>query len=818
MAWVEFLLHDFRFALRTLRKSPGFTAVAIFTLAVGIGANTAIFSVIEAVLLRPLPYKDPQRLVLLTDSQDSQSGAFLFGEIEAFKSQNHSFEDIASYYRNSGFSRVTLTSRGEPESVQGAFVSANFFPLMGVRPALGRVFTSEEEAQRARVVVLSYGLWRRRFGGSRDAIGKLIQIDAVDSEIVGVMPATFQFPARDQQFWAPLTTNRYWNDPALSARIGFGHTRYFYERGQAIGRLSRGVTLAQAQTEVDAVFRRSEPDFGNDRMPGITIAPLRVTLSGNTRLTLILLFCAVSFVLLISCSNVANLLLARGATREREMAVRAALGAGRGRLSRQLLAESSILGMFGGGVGLLLASLGMHLLVAIAPADIPRLEQTAIDRGTVAFTFTISLLSAIFFGLVPAWKATRSDAGDVLRGARSGGPSLTRTRAALVIAEIALAVVLLAGAGLLIRSLFAVELLDPGFEPDRVLTMNVSLPSGTSESRNVFYDAVLDRVRSLPGVQAAGAVDALFELGGVGNLGLRAIEGRAPEPIDRWTPLSWVSIRGDYFQAMATSLLRGRYFVPEDGPKSPLVGIIDESMARRYWPGQDPLGKRFKGQDPRGSNDDWVTVVGVVRDMRRGGLEKNPTPHVFEPYAQALDGDRTVDLVVRTAGYSSATAASLRETVRELSGTAIVSNVSTMEQQLADQLSPRRFQTSLLGLFSGIAMLLAGVGVFGVMHYSVAQRVHEIAIRAALGAQRQDVLRLVLGQAVRLAFWGIVVGIFLALGLTRFIASLLFGVGPTDPFTFVAVPLLLALVTLLASYVPARRAMRVDPMVALRYE
>jgi putative ABC transport system permease protein len=819
MAWIEFLLHDFQFALRTLRKSPGFTAVAVFTLAVGIGANTAIFSVIDAVLLRPLPYNDPKRLVLLMDSQDPQSGAFLAEDIEAFKSQSRSFEDIASYYRNSGFSRVTLTIGGEPESVQGAFVSANFFPLMGVGPSLGRAFTSGEEAQRARVVVLSYGFWRRRFGGSQDAIGKLIQIDGVDSEIVGVMPATFQFPARDQQFWAPLTTNRYWDDPAITASIESGHTRYFYERWQAIGRLSSNVTLSQAQTEVDAVFRRSEPDFGNDRMPGITLAPLRVTLSGNTRLALIVLFCAVSFVLLISCSNVANLAFARGATREREMAVRTALGAGRGRLSRQLLTESAVLSMFGGGIGLLLASLGTHLLVAIAPADIPRLEQAGVDGGTVAFTLTISLLASGIFGFLPALKASRSDPSDALRtGVRSGGPSLTRTWSALVIAEIALAVVLLAGAGLLIRSFLAVESLDPGFEPDRVLTMNVALPSGTSESRNVLYDAVLDRVRSLPGVQAAGEVDALFELGGVGNLGLRAIEGRAPEPKDRWTPLSWVSIRGDYFQAMGTSLLKGRYFMSEDGPNSRLVAIIDESMARRYWLGEDPIGKRFKGQDQRGRNDDWVTVVGVVRDMRRSGLEKNPTPHVFEPYGQALDGDQTAALVVRTTGYSRATTAALRETVRELSSTAILSNVSTMEQQLADQLSPRRFQTSLLGLFSGIAMVLAVVGVFGVMHYSVARRAHEIGIRAALGAQRQDVLRLVLGQAAKLAFWGIAIGISAALALARFIAGLLFGVGPTDTFTFVVVPLLLALVTLLASYVPARRAMRVDPMVALRYE
>jgi len=817
---VQTLWLDLRYGLRILRNSPGFTIVAVLTLAFGIGANTAIFSVIEAVMLRPLEYKNPKRLVLLADSQDPESGAFLYRDIMAFKSESRSFEDIATYYRNSGFSRVTLTSGGEPESVQGAFVSANFFRLMGVGPALGRVFTAEEEARRERVTVLSYGLWRRRFGSSQDAIGKVIQVDGLDSQIVGVMPPTFQFPARDQQFWAPLTTNRYWDDPALTTNIDPRHARYFYERWQAIGRLSPDVTIAQAQGETNAIFTRSEPSFESNRVPGITLTPLRVTLSGNTRLALIVLFCAVSLVLLISCSNVANLVLARGTVRKQEMAVRTVLGAGRGRLTRQLLTESAVLGVIAGALGLVLASISLHLLVAFAPPNIPRLEEAGIDQGTLAFTLTVSLLAAGLFGLVPIWKASRTDLGDSLRaGARlSGGPSLTRARSVLVISEISFAVVLLTGAGLLIRSFLAVQAVDPGFQPERVLTMNITLPSGTLESRNAFYDAVLERVRALLGIQAAGEVDALFELGGVGNLGLRVIEGRPPEPKEQWTPLSWASIRGDYFQAMGTSLLSGRYFTRQDGPNSPLVAIIDESMARRYWPGQDPIGKRFKGQDPRGHNDDWLTVVGVVHDMRRSGLEKNPTPHVFEPCGQALDGDRTGALVVRTTGTSRSIAAAVRATVRELSNTAILSNVSTMEDQLAEQLSPRRFQASLLGLFSGIAMVLAVVGIFGVMHYSVAQRVHEIGIRAALGARPQDVLHLVLGHATKLVFSGITIGIFAALALTRFMTSLLFGVGPTDAFTFFAVSVSLALVALIASYIPARRAMRVDPMVALRHE
>jgi predicted permease len=816
---LEGYLQDLRFAGRMLRKAPGFAIVACLVLAVGIGANTAIFSVMEAVSLRPLPYKNPERLILLADSQDAANGAFVFKDIESFKLVSHSFEDIAAYYRDSGFSRVILTTNGEPEFVQGAFVSANFFSLLGVEPTLGRVFSPTEEVQRERVVVLSHRLWMRSFGGSVAAIGKTIQIDGALSKIIGVMPATFEFPAGDQQFWSPLTTNRYWDDPALTTNVDPRHNRYFYERWQAIGRLKPGATIAQAQTETNTLFRRSEYLSDGSGTSGIRLTPLRVTLSRNTRLAILVLFCAVTLVLLISCSNVANLLLARGAARDREMAMRTALGAGRGRLTRQLLTESAALGLLAGGIGLVLANFGLRLLIAFGPPDIPRLEQAKVDWGTLAFTLTISLLATCIFAILPAWKASHADPADAIRtGIRSGGPSLTRTRSVLVIGEFSLALILLTAAGLLVRSFLALESVDLGFEPARVLTMNIALPSGAPESRNALYDAVLERVRALPGIYAVGEVDSLFELGGVGNLGLRAIEGRPPELKDDWTPLSWASIRGDYFQAMGAPLLKGRYFTAQDGPSSPLVAIIDEAMARRYWPGENALGKRFKGQDPRGHNDDWLTVVGVVRNMRRSGPETAPTPHVFEPYGQALDGDRTGDLVVRTTGTPQAVAATLRHAVRELGSTAILSNVSTLEQQLAGQLSPRRFQTSLLALFSGIAVILAGAGIFGVMHYSVSQRTQEIGIRGALGAQAHDVLRLVLGQAVRLALAGVAIGICAGLALTRFMSSLLFDVGATDPKTFCGAALLLILVGLVACYVPARRAMRVDPIVALRYE
>lgn len=547
--------------------------------------------------------------------------------------------------------------------------------------------------------------------------------------------------------------------------------------------------------------------------------PVSVRFSGHTRLGLLVLSGAVFLVLLIACSNVASLVLARGSSRERESAVRTALGAGRGRLARQLLTESAVLALLAGLAGLLLASEGVRLLIALAPPGIPRIEQAGVDRGVLAFTVSISLLAAFISGFAPALRVLRKDPIVWLRpGDRTGKQVHTRTRSALVVAEFSLAVVLLAGTGLLLRSFLALRAVDPGFRPESVLTMNIALPSGSPESRSAFYDAILERVQNLPDTKAVAEVDSLFELANVSNLGLRAIEGKVAEPKDQWTPLSWVSIRGDYFRAMGTPLLRGRYFGPKDVSNSALVAIVDESMARRYWPGEDPIGKRFKGQDQRGQNDDWITVVGLVRDMRRSGVENSPFPHVFEPAEQGVDVARTPYLVVRTSGDTRMIAGELRSTVRSLSDSAILSSVTTLEQELDEQLSPRRFQTWLLGIFSVIALLLAALGIFGLMHYSVAQRTPEIGIRTALGARPGDVLHLILAEAAKLAFLGIAIGIGGALVLTRFIASLLFAVRPADPLTFAGVPILLASVALLASYIPARRAMRIDPMVALRYE
>jgi predicted permease len=808
---IETTGQDVRYAVRVLRKSPAFTVIAAMTLALGIGANTAIFSVIEAVILRALPYKQPGRLVVSTDG-------ITYSAFQLWKSQSRAFEDMAVYYRNFGRSRVTLTGASEPESVQGGFVSSNFFPLMGIAPMRGRWFTSDEEVRHERVIVLSYGLWMRRFGGSSDAVGRTLQIDGTNSQVIGVMPATFQFPARDVQFWAPITTNRYWSEAPL---IDLEHNRGYWARWEAVARLKSAVIMDQAQAELSAIntrLQREAPD--PNRLTNISVVPLRVELSANTRLAIYVLFAAVCCVLLIACSNVANLLLARGAGREREMAVRTALGAGRWRLVRQLLTESAVLALLSGGLGLLLAALGIRALAAYAPSDIYRLDEASIDVGVLVFAVAVSLVAAVLCGLAPAWTIARSDPNDSLksgtRGA-AGSMGLTRTRGALIVLEFALSVVLLTGAGLLVRSFLAVEAVDPGFRPERVMTMQITFPEGTSDAtRRELDELTIARVRAIPGVCAVGAINGLLDDEQPADFGVRAVEGHAPEPRTAWAPFTWNNIRGDFFPAMGARLLRGRFFNEQDGIDSPLVVVIDESMARRFWLHEDPVGKRFKGFDKRGRNDEWATVIGVVEDMRRYGREHNPAAHAYEWYKQS--GRIPSDLVVRTAGDPKTLPATLRSVVRGLDRTAILSPVRTVEQELSDQLAPRRFQTWLLSLFSLMAVVLASVGIYGVMHYSVAQRTHEIGIRMALGARPGNVVRMVIGQGISLAVIGLAAGLVGAWWLTRLVSNLLFGVTATDPVTFGAVAILLTVVAILASSIPALRAARVDPLSALRCE
>ncbi len=697
---LEVLAQDVRFGFRQLRRSPGFTLVCLVTLCLGMGINTAVFSIIQAVLLRPPPYLDPNRLVLLADPQDPQDGGILYKDFQSWKLHSHSFSDMAVYYRDSGWSRVMIMDSQEPEAIQGAFVSANFFPLLGVPPVLGRGFTPEEESRHERVAVLSYGLWQRRFGGSPDVVGQKIRIDGESSQIIGVMPANFRFPAGDSQLWAPITTNRYWGDTALNSHDA-QHSRGFYARWQAIGRLKDRPPPQEAQAELNSLFRaleRADPD--PDRGSGIKVLPLRVQVNGNIRLALYILFGSVCLLLLIACSNVANLILARGFSRTSEMALRTALGATRVRILQQLLTEAVVLGALGGLFSLPVAFLGIRGLVALGPPTIPRLQETGLNLGVLGFTFAVALLCAVIFGLAPALRVWRSDPIEQIksRSAAASDPGGSMSfRRFLIVSEFALAVVLLTAAGLLIRSFLIVRAVDPGFEAEHVLRVNVSLPGGSSGWPSSLFDSLVARLQAVPGVKDAGAIDSLFDLGSTQNLGLRSIEGHTPERREQWTALTWDTVRGDYFQTLGAQLLRGRYFSDEDGPQSPLVAIIDESAARRYWPGENPVGKRFKGQDRRGQNDDWLTVVGVVHDIRTHGLERQPTPHIYEWSRQS--GNATADVLVRVAGDPRAFAGTLRDVVRSVAPMATLSNVTTVQQQLSQQLLARRFQTLLLGLF-----------------------------------------------------------------------------------------------------------------------
>ncbi|HUH62346.1 MAG TPA: ABC transporter permease [Terracidiphilus sp.] len=816
---LEMRIADVRYALRQLRRSPGFTSVALITLALGIGANTAVFSVIEAVLLKPLPYRNADRLVLLTDPQDPQDGGILYRDFQAWKRDSRSVEEISAFYRNSGWSRVTLTGSEEPVSIQAAFVSADLFSLLGIAPELGRTFTEEEESRHERVAVLSYGLWQSHFGGSPDAIGQTIQLDGVASRVIGVMPEVFQFPAADSALWAPITSNPHWADPTILINDG-QHSRGFYARWQAVARLRPGFGARQAQAEMNAIFaslEKSDPD--PNRGTGIKVLPLRLEIGGDARLALYVLLASVGLLLLIACSNVANLVLARGVARAGEIAMRQALGATRRRILGQLLTEALVLAALAGIVSLPVARFGIRALVVLVPANLPRLEQTSVNLPVLGFTFVVAMLCAVFFGLAPAFALWRNGAVEKFQWKNAVSFGTRRSAAAhrwLIVAEFALSVVLLTCAGLLLRSFLLVRAVDPGFEAEHVLKLNVSLSGASSAWPASLYDTVVSRLQAVPGVKAVGAIDSLFDLGATNNLGLRAIEGRTPESRSQWTALTWDTVRGDYFTAIGARLVRGRYFNDSDDAQTQLVAIIDESMARRYWPGENPIGKHFKGQDKRGRNDDWLTVIGLVGDMHTHGLERSATPHVFEWYRQA--GNGTPEILVRTSGDPVAMASSLRAIVRSVNGSAVLSDMTPIEHQLQQQLAPRRFQTTLVGIFSLLALAIAFVGIYGLMHYSVAQRRREIGIRMALGADRSGIAWLVVRECLALAAMGLIVGLALSWFATRAVSKLLYGVKEFDPVTLILVSLVLVGAAVVAGFRPARRAASVDPMQALRSE
>ncbi len=804
------LLHDLRYAARLQRKNPGFTIVAVIALALGIGANTAIFSVVNTVLLRPLPYKDPERLVMVWEDASRHGyprDTPAAGNYVDWRDQNQVFEGMAAIADTS----FNLTGSGEPERLEGRRVSVNLFPLLGVEPQIGRVFTAAEDQPGAqRVVLLSYGLWQRRFGGDPNIAGQSLTLNGESYVVVGVMPARFQFPSSDDQAWVPI---------AFTQQEMANRGRHYLE---VLARLKPGVSLDQAQSEMSTIAARLQqqyPQFNAEL--GAVVQPLQEHLVGDIKPALLILLGAVGLVLLIACANVANLLLARAAVRQKEIAVRVALGARRWRLIRQFLTESVLLSTVGGLVGLAIAYGGLVLLRAFIPENISQAREISMDLKVLGFTFLVSVATGVIFGLAPAIQAARFNQIETLkeggRDAATGGGG-KRLRGLLVTAEVAISLVLLIGAGLLINSFLRLRNVDPGFRADNLLTMRIVLPKPRYEQferRSAFYTDLVQRVQSLAGVRSA-AITTNLPLYRQGNSISISVEGQPAPPPGQERIVVTRIISPGYFDTMSIPLLRGRNVTEQDTETTPNVVVISETMARRYWPGEDAVGKRIAAGRVT-SPEDWIQVVGVVKDVRQFELNAEPKPQMYLSYRQAGFFEPR-DLVVKTDVDPSSLAATVRKAVWEIDKDQPVSNIQTMEEILADSIARQRFSMLLLAIFAGVALVLAGVGIYGVMSYSVAQRTHEIGIRMALGAQTGAVLKLAVGYGMKLVIAGIVIGLIAAFALTRVMATLLFGVTATDPTTFTLISVLLIAVAAVASYVPARRATRVNPIIALRYE
>jgi putative ABC transport system permease protein len=805
------LRQDIRYGLRMLAKNPGFTIVAVIALALGIGANSAIFSVVNTVLLRPLPYKNPEQLVMVWEENSKQGypkDTPAAANYVDWRDQNHVFETIAAITEIS----FNLTGVGDPERIDGQRVSASLFPLLGVEPQLGRAFRPEEDKPGAnQVVVMSYGLWQRRFGADPGIIGKPINLNGKSFTVIGVMPPSFQFPTRNDQLWIPI---------AFEAKETGNRGAHYL---QVIARIKPGTTLSQAQAEMTTIAARLEQQYpATNTSIGAVVTPLHEHVVGKIKPALLVLLGAVAFVLLIACANVANLLLARAAVRQKEIALRLALGASRSRLIRQFLTESVLLASLGGGVGLLLSLAGLNVLKGFIPPNISQAQNISIDGKVLIFTVLVSLVTGLIFGIAPALQAAHFNLNDTLKeGGRdsAAGSRGNRIRGLLVISEVAVSFILLIGAGLLINSFLRLRNVDPGFRSEKVLTMRIVLPEvryPDRKARAPFYDELIRRVEALPGVTSAAVVTDVPLTNSGNSVGV-SIEGRADPAPDRVPIVITRMISSHYFKTMAISLLKGREITETDKVESPPVVVISETTARLFWPSEDPLGKRIKvGVGPNNDNQ-WLTVIGVVKDVRNNELGIEPKPQMYLPHAQNEFFDPR-SLVVRTNVDPLSLAATVRRTVWEIDKDQPVSDISSMEQVVSESVARQRFSMLLLGIFAALALVLAAVGIYGVMSYAVAQRTHEIGIRMALGAQRSDLLKLTIGQGLRLVVTGVVIGLAAALVLTRVMSSLLFGVSATDPITFLTISLVLVSVAVLASYIPAMRATRVDPIFALRYQ
>lgn len=805
------LWKDLSYAARMMVIHPGFTLVAILTLALGIGANTAIFSVVNAVLLRPLPFPQPERLVMLWEVKtksgtgSSFKGTVSFSNFKDWREQNDSFTDMAAF-QLAGYS---LQGKEVPDRVTGATVTANFFDVVSVSPIIGHGFQMEEEQPAGkRVVVLSDALWRRNFGADPQIIDREIILSGLHYTVIGVMPPGFQFPSRSTQFWTPLDLTQ--------DQVSNRDNHWL----MTLGRLKPGVTIEQAQAGMNTIASRIEqqyPEVQTGR--GVQLVKLHEELVRFARPALLVLLGAVGFVLLIACTNVANLLLARSAARRKEIAIRMALGAGRWRLIRQFLTESVLLFILGGALGLLISKWGIDALVSWASAFMPRFGEVNLDGRVMGFTLLISFLTGVIFGLAPAIQSSKTDVQASLKegGSTGGGPQRNWIRSTLVVMEVAAALVLLVGAGLLIKSFTQLLSTDTGMKTENVITMGLTLPQAlysTNESRAAFYQKALDRISAQPGVKAAGVINIL-PIQNAGYNGKIWVEGE-DAPLPGSEPIAeYRAISPDYFHALGIPLVGGRYFNAQDRQGAVPVAVINQTFARLYLRGQSPLGQRVRKEDTG-----WLTIVGVVGDVRQSGLAQAIMPEVYTSYAQTESETLTqgMTLIVSAEGERAELVTSIRRAVAEVDPAQPVHNVQTMREVINNSVSDRRLTMQLLTIFAGVALFLAMIGIYSVMAYVVTQNTREIGLRMALGAQARDVLKLVVGQGMVLTLLGITLGLVASLALTRLIKSLLFGVAATDPLTFICVSLFLILVAGLACYIPARRATRIDPMVALRYE
>jgi putative ABC transport system permease protein len=807
------LFRDLRYGARTMLRSPGFTATAVIALALGIGANAAIFSVVDAVLLRPLAYSDPDRLVTLLHGATDPVAVANYID---WRDQSHSFEAMAA----AEYWTANLTDSDPPEHLYGLQVTQNLLPMLGVQPLLGRWFVRGEERKGAEhEVILSYTLWQRRFAGDSGVLGKTVTLNGDDYTIVGVMPREFKFAP----FWA--TRTELWVPEAFGDRV--------FSRGgnslRVFARLKAGVSLAQARAEMSTITARLEQEYpGSNR--DVVVSPLMQNVVGNIQSPLLVLLGAVGFVLLIACANVAHMLLARAASRQKEIAVRTALGAGRIRLIRQFLTENLLLAILGGAAGLLLALWGTHALVALGPAAIPRLDSVRLDARVVLFLLGITALTSVVFGLAPAMQSSAVNLSDTLKeGGResSDGQRKSRLRGFLVASEFALALMLLIGAGLMIRSFFALQSIDPGFNPHNVISMVVSV-AGSKEaephSRELFYRQLLEKIRTLPGVESAGAINHLPLAGDMWGWSF-VIEGR-PTPRPGESPLAIYRIATPrYFETMRLPLIEGRDIYDTDSVSAPGVVVINQRAAQKYWPGQDPVGQRISFDSDTANPPTWLTVIGVVKDAKQRDWAAKPYPEAYLAAFQNSDflgspasHSAYITLVVRAAGDPAALAPAIKDTVWSFDHNLPITQIVTMDSVVADANAQPRFEMLLLGVFAIVALAMAAVGIYGVMSYTVSRRTHEIGIRVSLGASHGDILLLVVRQAMALAATGLIIGVAGALLLSHLMSKLLYGVLPTDPATFASVAILLMIVALVASYIPARRAMRVDPMIALRHD